>query len=213
MQRVKLEEKITGINIVLIFIAVTAVFAILAYVGGELINLSNLGFEVIFPFLMAIAVGEWGKIRSDSNFDIIASQSKSLFKWIVIRFTTVFVTGTIFALMSMAIVSLIRNEAALYELILLYLPPAFFLSTLCTVFGTLFSGEHIATLITGSFWILSMLARSMLRFPGVEYFYLFIRFAGDENGIWLINKAVLAVLGLGLWIVIYLICKKRVFAK
>lgn len=207
------EQKIMGINVLWIYIALTACFALLAYFGGELLTLSYLGFEVVFPFLIAIAVGEWGKTRADTNFDIIAAGSNSLFRWVSIRFVTVFATGSVFAFISMIIVALARNEIPLWEMGLLYLPSAFFLSTVCALCGLCFAGEHIATLICGVLWILSMLARSLLRIPGVQYIYLFIRYAGDLNGIWIINKVVLTLLGLALWMVIYLLCSKRVFMK
>ena len=213
MRRLLFEEKIMGINALLNFTSLTVAIAVLAYYGGELLTLSDIGFEVIYPFVTTIAVGEWGRTRSDTNFDIIAAQSNSLFEWVAIRFWAAFLTGSLFAFISMAIVFFIRSEIAIWEMALLYLPPAFFLSTLCALCGISFSGEHIATLISGILWILSMLARSLLRIPGVEYVYLFIRYAGDINGIWLVNKIVLTVLGFGLWIVIYLLCRKRVFVE
>ena len=121
--------------------------------------------------------------------------------------------GNIFALFSMVIVFFVRYEMAIWEMALLYFSPAFFLSTLCALCGICFKEEHIATLISGTFWLFSMLARGLLRVSGVEYIYLFIRYAGDVNGIWFINKIVLTIITLGLWMIIYLICKKRVFMK
>ncbi len=151
MRRLFFEEKIIGINALLIFAALTLVISLVAYFGGELLNLSNFGFEVIYPFITAIAVGEWGKTRADANFDIIAAQSKSLFKWVTTRFWTPFLTANIFAFVSMTIVFLVRNEMVIWEMAMLYFPPAFFLSTLCALCGICFTEEHIATLIAGSF--------------------------------------------------------------
>lgn len=213
MRQLLYEQKIMGINAIWIFASLIAAFTLLAYFGGELLNLSNIGFEVVFPFLIAIAVGEWGKTRSDTSFDIIAAQSNSLFRWIMLRFTTVFITGSLFAFISMVIVSYIRNEMPLWEMVLLYFPPAFFLSTVCALCGICFSEEHAATLICGILWILTILARSLLRIPGVQFVYLFIRYAGDMNGIWLINKGIITLIGLVLWIGIYVISEKRVFIK
>lgn len=213
MKRVLFELKIMGINAIWIFTSLVIVFVLIAYLGGELLNLSYIGFEVIFPFMVAIAVGEWGKTKADVNFDVIVAQSKSLFRWVVLRFATVFVTGTLFAFIGMIVVYIIRNEMPVWELLLLYFPPAFLLSSVCALCGICFSGEHIATLIGGMLWILTMLVRSLLRIPGIEYIYMFIRYAGDENGIWLINKFILTLLGLFLWIVIYVLSRKRVLVK
>lgn len=213
MRQLLYEQKIMGINAIWIFASLIAAFTLLAYFGGELLNLSNIGFEVVFPFLIAIAVGEWGKTRSDTSFDIIVAQSNSLFRWIILRSTTVFITGSLFAFINMVIVSYIRNEMPLWEMVLLYLSPAFFLSTVCVLCGICFSEEHAATLICGILWILTILARSLLPIPGVQFVYLFIHYAGDMNGIWLINKGIITLIGLVLWIGIYVISKKRVFIK
>lgn len=206
------EQKIIGINPIWISVAFVGVFALLAFFCGELLNLSCVGFEVVAPFFAAIAIGEWGKTRSDTNFDIIASQSMSLFMWVITRFIVVFLTVSIFAFISMVAVFLIRNEMPLGEMILTYLAPAFFLSTLCALCGLCFSQEHIATMICGTAWLVTMLTSSLLRYSGVEYVYLFIRYAGDQNGIWLINKAILFGLSLVLWAIIYLLCRKRITA-
>lgn len=209
MSGIKNEMKIAGINPILISAAVVAAFAMLARFGGDLLNLSCIGFEVIFPFFAAIAVGEWGKTRADDNFDVIAAQGKSLFSWVLSRFAVVFATVCLFAVLGMVIVFLLRNEMSLGEMALMYLSPALFLATLGALLNIFFVQEHISTLICGVIWLVTMLARSLLRFPGAEYFYMFIRYAGDQSGVWLVNKLVLVVVSLFLWGVIYLFCKSR----
>lgn len=210
MKRLLYEQKIMGINPIWILAAFVGLFTLLAFFCGELLNLSCVGFEVVVPFFAVIAVGEWGKTRSDTNFDIIVSQSKSLFVWVLTRFIVVFLTVSIFAFISMVIVFFIRNEMPLGEMILTYLAPAFFLSTLCAFCGFCFSQEHIATMICGIVWLVAMLTSSLVRYSGVEYVYLFIRYAGDQNGVWLVNKAILSGLSLVLWAIIYLLSKKRI---
>lgn len=203
MRRFFFEHRIMGMNALYVFSALTLVMLLAACFGGELLNLSIIGFEMIFPFITAVAVGEWGKTRADANFDIVAAQSRSLFPWVAARFWAPFLTAGIFAFGNMLIVFFIRQEMSIGEMLLLYFPPAFFLSTLCALCGICFTEEHVATMLTGSFWLVSMLARALLRIPAVQYIYLFIRFAGDTNGIWLINKITLILVGLGLWGVIY----------
>ena len=97
MWHIKNELKIIGINAILISGALTAVFVLLALLGGELLHLSCAGFEVFFPVFCSIAVGEWGKMKTDDAFDIIAAQSPSIFPWILRRFTAVFGEVTVFA--------------------------------------------------------------------------------------------------------------------
>lgn len=199
MRLIKSELKILGINPILILTAIAIVFILLAFFAGEMLNLSLLGFEVIFPFIAAMSIGEWGKIKADDNYDVIATQSKSLISWIFCRSAAVFATVTLFAFLSMVIVSLIRPEMPLWEMFLTYISPAFMLSTLTVLCNLLFSHEHISTLICGIIWLLAMFSKSMLRYPTVEYIYPFIRYAGDQSNIWLINKALLFVICVVIW--------------
>lgn len=208
MRRIRNELRIAGIDPVLLSLAVTAVFILLAAVGGELLNLSVVGFEVMFPIYTSIAVGEWGRIRADENFDLIAAQSVSLFRWVACRFAAVFAETAVFAVAAMLAVSALREEMPVTEMLLLYFPPAFFLSALSVLFGLCCAREHMATLLCGMVWLLTLTARSLLRLPGVEYVYLFLRFAGDENGVWLINRAVLCAGGMLLWLLIRGLCRE-----
>lgn len=207
MWRLKSELKIFGITPVLIWLSVAAVFALLSVSGGELLRLSHAGFEVVFPILTSIAVSEWGKSRADDNFDVIAAQSRSLFLWVLHRSMAVFMEAAAFALTAMLLVSVLRREMPVSEMLLLYLSPAFFLSTVSVLVGLCFSREHIATLLCGMLWMFVLMARSLARLPGVEYFYLFIRFVGDQNEVWIINKVILGVLSLLLWCIVYRICE------
>ncbi len=209
IRKLKNELKIAGSNLFLISIAFAAALIFLAVTAGNLLDLSSIGFEVLFPFFAAIAIGEWGKTKADDNYDVIASQSKSLFKWVASRYFAIWGTVSLMAAVAMAAVFLIRGEMSLSELFLTYLPTSFFLSSLSAYIGLCYSQEHIATLVCGIIWLVMLLIRNLLRIPGVEYFYLFIRFAGDINGVWLVNKAILSVAGLAMWCAIYITCKER----
>ena len=207
MQRLMSELKILGINPVLIWLSAAVVFVLLSVLSGDLLRLSHAGFEVAFPILTSIAASEWGRSRTDDYFAIIAAQSRSLFRWVLYRFLAVFLEAAAFALMVMLIVSVLGQEMQVSEMLLLYLSPAFFLSTISVLFGVCFSQEHIATLFCGMLWMLVLMAPSLVQLPGVEYFYLFIRFVGDPNDVWIINKVILGVLSLLLWRIVYRICE------
>lgn len=99
------------------------------------------------------------------------------------------------------------------ELFLLYFAPAFFLSTLAVLSGICFSQEHIPALLCGMTGLLVLMLRSLLRVQGMGYVYLFIRFAGDPDDVWLINKAILCGCGLLLWYGIFTICDKRKYSR
>ncbi len=207
-RRATSEIKIIGINFFIISAAFTSALIVLSVIAGELLNFYPVSFEVMFPFFVTIAVGEWGKTRADSNFDMIAAQSNSLFHWVLLRYVITFGISSLFAIFCMMLSSAFRYELPLWELLIIYLPPAFFLSSLCALFGIYYTGEHIATLACGIVWLIVLLVRSLLRISGVEYIYLFIRYADEQNPVWLWNKIIIAAIGLFLWGVIYLKCKK-----
>lgn len=208
IRRVWSEIKIIGIDLFIISSVFTAALIVLSAIAGELLPLYTVSFEVLFPFFVAIAVGEWGKTRADHNYDIIAAQSGSLFRWVLLRYVITFGLPTVFAIFCMMFSSVFRYELPLWELLMIYCPPAFFLSSLCALFGIYFTGEHIATSACGILWLIVLLTRSLLAVPGAEYIYPFIRYADGQNPVWLWNKCIVTVMGLSLWGIIYLRCKR-----
>lgn len=210
---VKLEAKIMGINPFWISALLTAAFLIVCATGGDNVNWGYLGFEVLFPFYMAVAVGEWCRIRADQIFDVISAQGKSLFLWIVRRFLILFVTVTAFAVIGMLGTVVITKAASIGELLLTFLPTAFFLSSVCIFLSVLSSVPHIPTMAVGVIWLFSIMSMSLLRFRPIQYLYLFIRFAGVDSSTWILNKLVLLAAGLILWLCVFLICQKRLWVK
>lgn len=206
--RIKNELKIAGSNLYIISAVLVIFLIFLAICAGELLNVSSMGFEVIFPFYAAVAVGEWGKTKADENYDVIAAQSRSVLEWLTIRYIAVMGMVSIFAVTGMAAVALIRGEMTFIELLLTYFPTAFFLSSLSMSVGIYFEKEHIAAMVCGVIWLGFLMLRGLLRIPMVQYFYLFIRFAGIQSNMWIINKCVLLTIGLVIWCGIYRICQK-----
>ena len=210
---VRLETKIMGINPFWISALLTAAFLIVCATGGDNVNWGYLGFEVLFPFYMAVAVGEWCRIRADQIFDVVSAQGKSLFLWIVRRFLVLFVTVTVFAVIGMFGTVIITKTASIGELLMTFLPTAFFLSSVCIFLSVLSSIPHIPTMAVSVIWLFSIMSMSLLRFRPIQYLYLFIRFAGVDSSIWILNKLVLLVVGIVLWLCVFLVCQKRLWVK
>lgn len=208
IRRATSEIKIIGINFFILSAAFTSALIIFSAMAGELLNFYPVSFEVLFPFFVTIAVGEWGKTRADSNFDIIAVQSSSLFRWVLLRYVITFGISGLFAIFCMVFSSAFRYELPLWELLIIYFPPAFFLSSLCALFGIYYTGEHIATMACGIVWLITLLIHSLPGFPWVKYIYLFVRYADGQNPVWLWNKGIVTVIGLSLWGIIYLRCMR-----
>lgn len=208
IRRVESEIRIIGINFFIVSAAFVTALIVLSAIAGELLNFYPVSFEVIFPYFVTIAVGEWGKTRADSNFDIIAAQSSSLFRWVLLRYAVTFGISSVFAVFCMVFSSAFRYELSLWELLIIYFPPAFFLSSLCALLGIHYTAEHIATLVCGIVWLIVLIIRSLLRISGVAYVYLFIRYADNQNPVWLWNKCIVTTIGFFLWGIIYLRCKK-----
>lgn len=209
IQKLKNEIRIAGVDLYLISAALVAALVFFAVFAGDLVNLSSLTFEVILPFFTAIAIGEWGKTKADDNYDVIAAQSSSVFPWVMSRYIAIMGTVSLFALVGAIAVSFIRNEMAVWELLLTYFPTALSLSSLSLFIGVRHAQEHVATLVCGVVWLVGLMARSVLQLPLVKYIYPFIRFTGDPDNIWLVNKAMLCVISLLLWCMIYWICKNN----
>lgn len=213
MKKICFEKKINGINIYLVSAFLVTLIVFLTYICGDLVNVSCVVFEVIFPFYTSVAIGEWGKIKSDMNFSIIASQAESLFLWILCRFCTIYLTVGLFSAAGIALVCILRAEMAWHEMLFIYFATSFFLSSLSMLCSFLFVQEHMAVLICGILWLLTMLTPSLLRYRYVEYIYLFIRYAGDQNNVWLINKSLLMGMGILMWGLICFLCRKRKFCE
>lgn len=208
MQTIKYESKIMGINLYWISAFLVGVFILVCFTGGNLVNWGFLGFEVLFPFYIAIAVGEWGKTRSDPTFEIIAAQTKSLFRWTLNRYLYLFVVISAFVIIGMLVVQT-SISVPFGELLFVYLSTAFFLSSLAMCCSFLSRSAYTATAVCGIVWIFTLLVTALLRIPFVQYIYLFIRFAAEENTIWILNKCILIIASIGMWAAIWLICKKR----
>ena len=65
------------------------------------------------------------------------------------------------------------------------------------------------SMVSGVVWLFSIMTMSLLRFAPIRYFYLFVRYAGINGVLGLLNKLVLFLAGIALWIAIYFICRKR----
>ena len=149
MQKLKNEFRLAGSNLYIICAALLAALMLCALFAGDLLNLSCISFEVLFPFFAAIAIGEWGKTRADDNFDVIAAQSKSLFNWVLMRYIAILSLISIFAILGMATLFLIRKEMPLWELVFTYFLTAFCLTSFGAMIGLRYSWVHMATLACG----------------------------------------------------------------
>lgn len=201
--RVRSEWKIMGSDFFILSAVLTVSLVFIAILAGDLINVSCVEFEVIFPFYAAIGAGEWGRTRSDDNYEVIAAQSRSVFGWFAIRYAAVAGVVSLFAAAGMVMVWMIRGEMPLAELMLAYFPTAFLLSSLSALFGLFSEKEHVASMACGVVWLAALMMRSLLRIPFVRYVYPFARSAGVRDATWIISKGILCVCALAVWSVIY----------
>ena len=142
-------------------------------------------------------------------FEVVAAQGKSLFRWIVRRFLLLFSLVSVFALIGMVGDLLLKRNMSFLDLVIAFFPTAFFLASLCVLISVVTSVQHIPTMIVGVLWLFSVMSISLLRIKPVQYFYLFDRYAGIEEPLWIINKGILLVVGIVFWICTYGIVKKR----
>lgn len=204
-----IEKKIVGSNILWITLLLLGSYIALCVTGGDLVNWVYLGFEVMLPFYAAISVCEWVRTRSDPVFELVLAQAKSLFFWVVRRFLLVFLITTVLAFIGMIVLRQVALEFSLCEVLFTYVTTAFCISSLGLLASFFSSTSHVASAICGTLWLFSLLAKSILKYRAATFFYLFLRFAEPDNPVWFTNKVVLVVLGLLIWLMIWLICHKR----
>lgn len=214
IERVFYERKIAGNNVLWIMSLVLAVFLLVAGNGGELINWGTFGFEVLIPFFTAIMVCEWVRTLSDPLIEVLIVHTKSLFRWIAIRFLVVFGVTGIFCITCMVIWSIITPNASIGEYLIIYLGTAFFLSSLGVLASFVSRQPHITTAVCGTVWFLSLLFRSafmenLIKIPAIGYIYPFVRLAAPESSSWIASKGVLFLLGIVMWAAVYFICRQR----
>lgn len=207
------ESKIIGINPIWISVLLIGTFLIVCATGGNNVHWGYLGFEVIFPFYTAVIVGEWCKTRTDPMFEVICTQGKPLFYWILRRFVFLFGLACAFVFIGILGVTFLRENMNILDLILTFFPTAFMLSSLCVLVSLLGKIAHIPTMLTGVFWLFSIMAISLLRIAPIRYIYLFARYAGINGNVGIANKIILSFFGLFLWWVIFVICKRRTFRE
>ena len=207
----KYEIKILGINPLWISALLVGVFFVVCRAGGSNINWGILGSEVLFPFYTAVMVGEWCKTRTDPQFEVICAQGKSLFCWIARRFALLFGTIGIFSAAGMAGVTILKGGNSILELLFTFFPVAFFLSSISVFVSLLADGSHIPAMAVGVLWLFSLMCMSLLRFTPVQYFYLFVQFAGITYPLWIVNKIILLSISMSLWLGIAILCKRRIW--
>lgn len=206
------EGKIIGSNPLWISALLSGTFLILCATGGEDVSWGFLGFEVLFPFYTAVAIGEWCKTRTDQMFEVISAQSTSLFLWVVRRFVLLYLMIGVFAVAGMLGTAAITKRANMGAMFFAFLATSFFLSSMCICLSLLSSIPHMPTMAVGVLWLFSIMSMSLLRFEPVQYLYLFAGFAGIANPVWLANKLLLLFIAAVLWVGVFFICKKRLWA-
>lgn len=209
----KFESKIIGFNPLCISVLLIGTFLIVCATGGDNVNWGYLGFEVIFPFYMAIAIGEWCKTRTDPMFEVISAQGKSMLCWIIRRFVLLFMVISVFIFIGMLGISTIKQNISVLDLIVAFVPTAFFLSSVCLFISLLGNTPHVPAMAVGIIWLFSIMTMSLLRFVPMQYVYLFVRYAGVKTSIGIVNKVVLLFMSAILWIGIFSFCKRRIWCK
>lgn len=208
LRRLRSEWRVMGGSMWLISMALVILLALFALFAGDLLDVGCMGYEVVFPFYAAVAVGEWGKIRADGNVNVIVSQCRSAFGWVIARYVAVIGAVSLFAVAGMGLVSMLRREMPFTELLAVYFPTAFFLSSLAMLAGLFAKREHVASTACGVICLAVLTAQGVLRFPPIRYVYLFVRFAGVREGIWVANKCILCAAGAAVWCGMYWRLKK-----
>jgi hypothetical protein len=208
-----IEWKRCGANVALITLATLSAFTVICVTGGDLIDFSLLGFEVICPFLIALLVCEWVQTLSDPMIDVIVVHSKSLFWWVAGRFFVVAGISGALCIVCMAGLWLWALKFPLIETLFVFAATTFFFTSIGVFVSFLSKQSHAPAAICGTIWLLAIMARSLTMFPVIAFFYPLLKFADSDTEIWFANKMTLLVVAICLWSWIYLTCKKVLQTK
>jgi len=206
---IAIESKKCCVNIIWITAAVLIAFVIFCTMGGDLVSWHLLGFEVIFPFLIAILVCEWVHTLSDPMIDVIIVHSKSLFRWVAGRFLVVVGISGVMCIICMLGLRLFILDFSLTEMFFIFMVTTFFFTSIGVFSSFLSKQPHVPAAVCGIIWLMTLMAQSMIRFPVVAYLYPLLRFADPDTGIWLENKMTLLAISICMWLSIYFVCRKR----
>jgi len=205
---ITVESKKCCVNITWITAAILVAFIVFCMIGGDLVNWPLLGFEVILPFLIAILVCEWVQTLSDPMIDVIIVHSESLFRWVMGRYLVVAGISGVMCIICMLGLRLWVLDFSLMEMIFIFMVTTFFFTSIGVFSSFLSTQPHVPAAVCGMIWLLTLMAKSMIRFPMVAYLYPLLRFADPDTGIWLANKKILLAISICLWLS-YLICRRR----
>jgi len=204
-----IESRKCGVNIIWITAVVLTAFTVLCIMGGDLINWPLLGFEVICPFLIAILVCEWVQTLSDPMIDVVIVHSKSLFGWVAGRFLVVAGISSTLCIACMLGLRFWVMKFSFIEILFVFITTTFFFTSI-GVFASFLSGQpHVPVAVCGTVWLLTLMVKSLIRFPIVAYVYPLLRFADSDTEIWVGNKLILTAAAIIIWLMVYMICKKR----
>jgi len=199
----KIEARRMGANVTIITASALIAITLLSMTGGDLVNLSLLGFEVLCPILIAILVCEWVQTLSDPMIEIIMVHSRSLFAWVVGRYIVVTGISGMLCVLCMIGLRLFVLDFQLFELLLVFTATSVFFTSF-GVFSSFFSRQpHMPVAICGTFWLISLVVRSAVRFPGIALFHPMLRFVDGNTNIWVANKIILLIMSVLMWVWIY----------
>lgn len=204
-----IERKRCGVNITLITATVLIAFIAFCMLDGDLVSWPLLGFEVIFPFLIAILVCEWVQTLSDPMIDVVIVHSKSLFRWVLGRYLVVVGISGVMCIICMLGLWIYILNFSLMEMVFIFIVTTFFFTSIGMLSSFLSKQPHAPSAVCGIIWLMTLIAKSMIRFRVVAYMYPLLRFADQDTKIWIVNKMILLAVSICLWLLIYYICRKR----
>ena len=161
----KIESKKCGVNILLITSAVLIAFTVLCITGGDLVNLSLLGFEIICPFLIALLVSEWVQTLSDPMIDVVIVHSKSLFAWVVGKFFVVAGISGALCIVCMLWLRLWVLDFLLIQTLFIFAVTTMFFTSIGVFSSFLSKQPHVPAAVCGIIWLLALMVNSLIRFP------------------------------------------------
>jgi len=199
----KNELKIIGNDIIWILLSFVLIFTVILITRQERdLFMISMFFEIIIPVLGAIACSFLLNIENDPTLEILLTTRTNPFSILMNRYLVVILEILSIMTIYMILLDLFYLEFTLGSVFLSMLITLLFMTTLSVTMSITFNSSTFGSLISIFYWVFNIVAQARLSmywiFKGIFLFGYHNKY--DYNYL-LINKSILIVLSLIMWII------------
>ena len=199
----KNELKIIGNDIIWILLSFVLIFTVILITRQERdLFMISMFFEIIIPVLGAIACSFLLNIENDPTLEILLTTKINPLSILMNRYLVVILEIVSIITVYMILLDLFYLEFTLTSVFLSMVVTLLFMTTLSVTMSITFNSSTFGSLISIFYWVFNIVAQARLSmywiFKGI---FLFGYHSNYEYNYLLINKSILIILSLIMWII------------